>query len=123
MNLCVPLFLLVPLVVQLGDQYIHLVPRHDHVHPVLDLDYLELTTMFSEILGRDVDPKEPLSNVDLAKFLMYDSSSKVKELKESIDERLHLDRVNNNKIVEAIVTGLGKRLDVLEEFAIKSKLI
>ena len=116
-----PLFLLVPLVIQLGDQYLHLVPRHDFVHPVLGLDYLKLPKMFSEILGRDVDPKDPLSNIDLAKFLMHDSTSKVRELKESIDERLRLDRINNNKIVEVIVTGFGKRLDVLEGFAIKCK--
>ena len=94
MNLWISLFLLVPLV-QLDDQLLHLVPRHVVVHPALP--YLRMSTMFSEILGKDIDPKEPLSSLDLAKFLMHDSSTKVEELKKSIDERLLLDRDHNRK--------------------------
>ena len=45
----------------------------------------------SDVLGRHIDPGAPLSNVDLAKLLMNDSTTKVRNLEESIKENEKLD--------------------------------
>ena len=91
MKLFIFLLLLVPPDLQHGVQQVdpvHHPSDHHHylVHPgielctSLDLKYWKLVDMFSEILGHDVDPKEPLNNIDMAKLLMNDSSNKVKDL-------------------------------------------
>ena len=95
----------------------------DPAKAVLDLFSvsLKMTDIFSEALGHNVDPKAPLSNIDLAKLLMNDSTTKVKELRDNLKEVLDSDREHNKKIVETVITGICKRLNSLEELVLKNK--
>ena len=132
MNLFILFFLLVPPDLQHGSQ--HLNPAHHHdvhhqclahpdnkPHTDLGLKYLKLLAldMFSEILGRYIDPKEPLNNVDLAKFLMNDSFNKVNDLRQNIKEELRLEREHDKHIIDAVVTGFCNRLKIIEECVTK----
>ena len=71
--------------------------------------------MSSENSSCNDEPGAPLSNIDLAKFLMNDSLTKVQELRQNVKEDFAIDRQHNKKIIEAVVTGLCQRLDGLED--------
>ena len=75
----------------------------------------------SDVLGRHIDPGAPLSNVDLAKLLMNDSTTKVRNLEESIKENEKLDREHNKIVIENVVTRLCKHINALEEFTLNGK--
>ena len=126
MNLIIFFYLLVPLSLQDGDQqlaHVHHPGVHhqcfDHLgiefNAGFDLENPKLLDMFSEILGRDVDPKEPLNSIDLAKLIMNDSSNKVKNLKENLEEKLEFEREHNKKVINAVVTGFCNRLKIIED--------
>ena len=88
---------------------------------VFDHVYLKMPSSISEILGHEVDPKAPLSNIDLAQLLMNDSSTKVRELRDNIKEVINSDRDHNKIVVQAAVTGICSRLNDLEELVLKCK--
>ena len=80
-------------------------PHHDHVcHPVFDMDHLKYIKMneISGILGHHVDPGAPLSSIDLAKLLMNDSSTKVRNLEESIKEKKHTPKMRSQKTSQVL---------------------
>ena len=126
-------FILLVLGIQYDDQHldgmhigVHLNvhPHHDHVcHPVFDMDHLKCIKMndISGVLGRHVDPRAPLSNIDLAKLLMNDTCTKVRDLEESFKENEKLEREHNRQIIENVVTGLCKRINTQEEFILNCK--
>ena len=125
-------FLLVPPDPQQDDNHPDHVPVLSVHHPslvhagigiqaILDLKLFKMSNMLSDILGYNIDPKAPLNNRDLAKLLMNDSTTKVRDLEVSISDIIKLDRDHNKKVNEAIVSGMCKRMDVLEQFAIKIK--
>ena len=82
--------------------------HNDHCSNTYYLKYLEMSP------GRNEEPGSPLSNIDLVKFLMNDSLTKVQELRQNVKEDFAIDRQHNKKIIETVVTGLCKRLDSLE---------
>ena len=107
---------------------VHLTPvyLHDLHQPVccpllvLDHVYLKMPSMISEILGHNVDPKAPLSNIDLAKLLMNDSTTKVRELRDDIKEVIDSDRDHNKKVVQVAVSGICSQLNDLEELVLQT---
>ena len=105
MNLLVPLFLLVPLVIQLSDQYLHLEPRHDHVypvhhhtpHPVYHYDHFQLVPQQYQMMTQKtpltgdyshLDHKAPLSNKDLGILLLDYCNTKANTERELTDAKL-----------------------------------
>ena len=79
-------------------------PSYIHIHV-----HLKMPDMFLEALGHNVDPKAPLNNTDLAKLLLNDSSTKVREIREDLKVIIDSDREHNKIIVESVVTGICKR--------------
>ena len=67
-----------------------------------------------------IDPHATLSNADVVRFLMEDTSSKIAELWKDVRNELDLDRKHNQEINKRIVEGLGKRIDNLDQYLIKS---
>ena len=74
----------------------------------------------SDILGRDINPKEQLNNTDLSKLLINYTSEKFIEFKDNLDSILKDDRVHFRNLVQTAVTGLCKRLEILEDFIINT---
>ena len=79
--------------------------------------YLNYLTMSSDNSGQNADSGAPLSNTDLAKYLINDSFTRVRELRQEIKEDFDADREHNRKVIRTVVTGICKRLDTLEGLA------
>ena len=75
-------------------QYGHGLPQHDQ--PRFLVRHLIMTEHSSRVQDCQIDPGVTLSNVDLLKLLMNDSSTKVAELWKDVRNELDLDR-NHNK--------------------------
>ena len=72
-------------------------------------------------LGSQIDPKAPLSNIDLAKFLMNDTERKVAALKEHIQESMRDDRNHFNEVINLVVTGNNQKIDKLVDCVLQNK--
>ena len=57
------------------------------------MKYLEMSP------GRNEEPGSPLSNIDLVKFLMNDSLTKVQELRQNVKEDFAIDRQHNKDLI------------------------
>ena len=91
------------------------------VHPSLPVSHrkhLGMVDTISNILGRQIDPGDLLSNGDLVKIIMNDTSTKVNDLWKDIREELKLDRNHNREVIKNVVDGFCKRLDNLEKFVL-----
>ena len=72
----------------------------------------------SNLLCRQIDPGDLLSNEDLVKMIMNDTNTKVNVLWKDIRVELKLDRDHNREVIKNVVDGFCKRLDNLEKFVL-----
>ena len=106
------LAVLVSLILQLCNKVVH--PSL----PVSHLKHLGMDDTISNLLGRQIDPGDLLSNEDLVKMIMNDTNTKVNDLWKDIREELKLDRDHNREVIKNVVDGFCKRLDNLEKFVL-----
>ena len=74
-----------------------------------------------ELGSHQVDPKAPLSNLDLAKFLMEDTQKQVAVLKDHLMECMSDDRNHFNEIINLVVSGSNQKIDKLVQCVIQNK--
>ena len=68
----------------------------------------------SAIIDHAVDPQTPLSDLDVVKWLMNNTSVRVAELKDNITECMREDRSHFKELVELAVNGYTRKFDCLE---------
>ena len=117
LTLNIPLMLLLVLLLHLFvAQYGHGLPHSDQSKFLVK--HLIMADHSSSGQDCQIDPGVTLSNVDLLKLLMNDSSTKVAELWKDVRNELDLDRNHNKEVNKQIIEGLGKRIDILEKYVI-----
>ena len=79
-----------------------------------------MADQFPHTYDQYIDPHATLSNADVVRFLMEDTSSKIAELWKDVRNELDLDRKHNQEINKRVVEGLGKRIDILDNYLITS---
>ena len=104
-------------------QHGHGPPHYDHLEYILrnhHTRHLKMSDQFSLSRGLHVEAGDALSNADVVKFLLRDTSTKIAELWEDVKSELDLDRKHNKEVNSQIIEGLGKRIDILEKYLMSS---
>ena len=68
-----------------------------------------------------VDPKTPLSNLDLAKFLIEDTQKQIAVLKDHLIDCMNDDRKHFNEVINLVVNGNNQKVDKLVDCIIQTK--
>ena len=121
--------LIIPLLIQIillahTSRYGQVLPHSDDCHPLLrpHARHVKMGDDLSQTVGHHIDPGDTLSNAELAKFILKDTSIQIADLWRvwrDVKSELDLDRDHNKKVNEQIVKGLCKRIDVLEKYVQK----
>ena len=120
MALKIPLLIHIVLLAHTS-QYGQVLPHSDDCHPLLrpHARHVKMGDDLSQTVGHHIDPGDTLSNAELAKLILKDTSIQIADLWRDVKSELDLDRDHNKKVNEQIVEGLCKRIDILEKYVLK----